>query len=120
MADEGVDFGPILSAASRESQTPLPAAAEANATKEDEDLFSKGLRKPLLTTAKILLFFGLFVFCSIVIVRVWHLLFPNRGWLTEPQLKTIDSIWQSGLLVAVGGVSKDAVLKSLGINKKTS
>jgi hypothetical protein len=120
MADDNVDFGPILNAASRENQAPLPDAALANAVKEDDDLFSKGIRQPLLTGAKVLIYLGLVVFCAIVGVRVWHLLIPNCGWLTEAELDRIDKIWQSGALIAFGGIVKDVLVKSLGISKKAS
>lgn len=119
MADNDVDFTAISKAASRQEQT-VTQAAVVEASKEEDDLFQREIRKSLLRGVKTLINYTLFLFCVIVAVRVWHLLIPNWGWIDDEHLKDIDSLLKSGALVAAGGIAKDVIIKSIPTDRKAS
>lgn len=118
MADfENVDFAAIGNAARREDQA-VTEQSVATAVKEVDELFHEEIRKTLLRVIKTTLNVALGIFCVTLTVRAWHLLAPSHwGWLDAEHLKNIDSLLKSGLFVAVGGIGKEVITRSLGTTK---
>lgn len=114
---EDVNFAAIGNAARREEQT-VTEELVVTAVKEDDDLFRVEIRKTLLRIIKTTLNVALGLFCVTLVVRAWHLLAPTCwGWIDAEHLKDIDSLLKSGLFVAIGGIGKEVITKSLESKK---
>ncbi len=114
---EDVNFAAIGNAARREGQA-VTEQSVVIAVKEVDELFHEEIRKTLLRIIKTTLNVALGLFCITLIVRAWHLLAPSCwGWIDAEHLKNIDSLLKSGLFVAVGGIGKEVITKSLGTTK---
>jgi hypothetical protein len=115
-----IDFDAIGQAANRQEQAVTkPAVVEA--VKEQDNLFQIEIRRKILGVVKTVIDVVLFLFCIILIVRAWHLInpYPHRyTWLDEKHLELIDNLLKSSVLVAVGGVFRDAIVGSLPTSKK--
>jgi hypothetical protein len=110
-----INFDAIGQAANREEKV-LSQPAVVEAIKERDDLFQVEIRRKVLGVVKTVLDVALVLFCIILVVRAYHLInpYPNRyTWLQEKDLDAIDSLLKSGVLVAAGGIARDAIAGSV-------
>jgi|GEM_PF-3835090 len=107
-----------IGSAARQEEQSLSPSDNISALKESDDLFA-GLLRKLYWSAGWVLYFLIFIFCSIFLVRTLHWLLPDQYcWLTPAKLTSIDTLLSSGGFIALGGIGKDFLVNSLTARRR--